>query len=150
MKVAPTTRPATPGGCTIALAVLMPLTTTVIVALVTILIIIAKKLKDARYTLILKPSSACSVTPPVCLTMCSLLSRTQLGKLSEPQTNQVYDTPALAHYENVSKTDVGGASDHTYTPAMELSQCPAYAPTEVSTRRGRRRDMREEGIYENQ
>ena len=83
------------------------------------------------------------------LTMCSLLSRTQLGKLSEPQTNQVYDTPALTYYEDVSKTDVGGASDHTYTPAMELSQCPAYAPTEVSTGRGGRGDVGEEGIYEN-
>ena len=75
--------------------------------------------------------------------------RTQLGKLSEPQTNQVYDTPDLAYYEDVSKTDVGGASDHTHTPAMELSQCPAYAPTEVSTGRGRRGHMGEEGIYDN-
>ena len=81
------------------------------------------------------------------LTMCSLLSRTQFGKLSEPQTNQVYDTPGST-YEDVSKTDVGGASDHTYTPAMELSQCPAYAPTEVSTGRGGRGDVGEEGIYE--
>ena len=80
--------------------------------------------------------------------MFSLLSRTQLGKLSEPQTNPVYDTPGST-YEDVSKTDVGGASDHTYTPAMELSQCPAYAPTEVSTGRGGRGDVGEEGIYEN-
>ena len=58
------------------------------------------------------------------LTMCSLLSRTQLGKLSEPQINQVYNTPALT-YEDVSKMDVGEASSHTYRPAMELSQCPA-------------------------
>ena len=82
------------------------------------------------------------------LTMCSLLFRTQLGKLSEPQTNQVYNTPALT-YKDVSKTDVGGASDHTYTPAMELSQCPAYIPTEVSSGRGGRGDVGEEGIYEN-
>ena len=44
-------KPAGTDGCTVALAVLMPLTTTVIVALVTILIVIIKKFKDARYTL---------------------------------------------------------------------------------------------------
>ena len=61
-----------------------------------------------------------------------IFSRTQLGKHSEPQTNQVYDTPALpSYYEDVSNTP---------TPAMELSQCPAYASTDhkVSTSRGRR------------
>ena len=122
----------------------LPLAAVVIIAMATILIIIGKQLKDARYTLILY---ACCFTPPVC--MCSLLSRTQLGKLSEPSTNQVYHTPALTYYEDGSKTDVGGASDHTYTPAMELSQCPAYITTEVSSGRGGRGDVGEEGIYEN-
>ena len=43
---------------------------------------------------------------------------------------QVYESPDQleAVYEDTSKMDVGGASDHTHTPAMELSQCPAYAP----------------------
>ena len=42
----------------------------------------------------------------------------------------VYESPSQveAVYEDTSKMDVGGASDHTHTPAMELSQCPAYAP----------------------
>ena len=133
----PITRSAICDGYTTALGVTLPIAAMVITAIATILIVIAKQLKDARYTLI---HSACCGTPPVC--MCSLLSRTQLGKLSEPQTNQVY-TPGSTY------KDVGGASDHTYTPAMELSQCPAYAPTEVSTGRGGRGDVGEEGIYEN-
>ena len=91
--------------------------------------------------------SAHCVTPPVCIV--SLLSRNQSGKLSEPPTNQLYDIPASAYYEDVIKTDVGGGSDHTYTPAMELSQCPAYAPTEVSMGRGRRGGVAEEAIYDN-
>ena len=64
----------------------------------------------------------------------SLFSRTQLGKHPESQTNQVYDTPALPSYY----VSVG----NTPTPAMELSQCPAYASTDhkVSTSRGRRGD----------
>ena len=69
MKVAPT-RPATPDGCTIALAVVTPLTTTVIIALVTILIIIAKQLKDARYTLILKLYMLCYTTVLIPLCTC--------------------------------------------------------------------------------
>ena len=40
---------------------------------------------------------------------------------------------------------MGGASDHTYTTAIELSQSPAYA----STGREGKEDMEEEGIYEN-
>ena len=52
------TRPADTDGRTIALAVLMPLTT--------VIIIVVKQLKDARYTLILEPVSACCDTPPVC------------------------------------------------------------------------------------
>ena len=60
----PTT--ATSDGCTVALVVTLPLAAIVIVALMTILVIIAKQLKDARYTVILEPSSACCVTPPVC------------------------------------------------------------------------------------
>ena len=80
--------------------------------------------------------------------MCSLLSRTQLGKLSEPhdQTWRVYDTPAST-YEDVI-TIKGGAGDHTYTPAMELNQCPAYITNEVSGR-GMRGDVGEESIYDN-
>ena len=81
--------------------------------------------------------------------MCFLLSRTQPGKLSEPQNNQLYDTPALTHYEDVSKADKGRAGDHTYTPAMELSQCPAYVSTEMSMGRGRRGVVEEEGIDDN-
>ena len=65
MKVAPT-RPASPDGCTIALAVVMPLTTTVIIAMAIILIIIAKQLKDARYTPTLKfLRPACNTTQHV-------------------------------------------------------------------------------------
>ena len=44
-------------------------------------------------------------------------------------------------YEDTSKMDVGGA--------VELSQCPAYAPTEVTTERGIRGEVGEEGIYDN-
>ena len=133
---------------------LVAIAATVIVAMAIILIIIAKQLKDARYTLILNLlCMLCHTAPPVtCVTvlaMCSLLSRTQLRKLSEPQTNQGYDSPAGLTYENVNKMDVGGASDHTYIPAMELSQCPAYIPTEMTTGRGGRRDVGEEGIYDN-
>ena len=47
--------------------------------------------------------------------------------------------------KGVSKRDVSGISDHTYTTAIELSQSPAYA----STGREGRADMAEEGIYEN-
>ena len=87
--------------------------------------------------------------------MCSLLSRTQLGKLSEPhdQTWRVYDTPASTYdtpastYKDVI-TIKGGAGDHTHTPAMELSQCPAYITNEVSGR-GIRGDVGEESIYDN-
>ena len=63
------------------------------------------------------------------------------AQLSQPKLNnqQVYETPDQAFYEDVSKINVGGAGDHTHTPAMELSQCPAYAPTEVPAQgRGRR------------
>ena len=102
------------------------------------------------FRLILEPNSQHAVLHLLrVLTMCSLHFRTQPGTLSEHQIDEVYDTPALTHYEDVSKTDMGGASNHTYTPAMKLSQCPAYASTEVSTGRGRRGDVGEEGIYEN-
>ena len=143
------TRPTTCGGCTVALAVTLPLAATVIVALVTILFIIAKQLKDARYTLILGPGSACCITPPMCSNHVFLLFRTQLGKLSKPQINQLHNTPTSTYCEDVSKTDVGRAGDHTYTPAIELIQCPAYIPTEVSTGRGGRGTMGEESIYDN-
>ena len=120
----------------------LPLAATVIVAMATILIVIVKQLKDARYSLILEQCSPRCVMLFVChvLVMGSLLSRTRLGTLSnhEPPTDRVYETPAVAYYEDVSKMNVGGASDHIYTRAMELSQCPAYASTEESTGRGTR------------
>ena len=139
------TRPADTDGCTVALVVTLPLAAIVIVAMATIPIIIAKQLKDARYTLILNQALHAVLHLLCVLTTCSLVSRTQLRQLSRLQTNhdQVYST--LTH-EDISKTDVGGGSDHTYRPAIELSQCPAYAPTEVSMRRGGRRDVGEEGI----
>ncbi len=46
----------------------------------------------------------------------------------------------MAFYEDVSKLDVGGPPT-----AIELSECPAYAPTESG--RGQRRE--EDSIYDN-
>ena len=122
----------------VALAVMLPLATTVIVALVTILIVIAKQLRNARYRLSYTSNVHVVLIVPTAVSMNSPPCRTQLGQLS--QTNQVYGTPASAYYEDV---DVGRAGNHNHTPAIELSQCPAYAPTEVSALRG------EEGIYDN-
>ena len=70
----PTTRPTTCDGYTVmadtegytaALGVTLPLAAMVIIVMAIILIIVVKQLKDARYTVILEPSSACCVTPPV-------------------------------------------------------------------------------------
>ena len=58
-----------------------------------------------------------------------ILCRTQLSQ--HGYSNQhVYESPDQLEvvYEDTSKMDVGGASAHSHTPAMELSQCPAYAP----------------------
>ena len=60
------TRPADNDRCAFALAVTLSFVAMVIIAMATILNIVTEQLKDARYTVILKPSSACCVTPPVC------------------------------------------------------------------------------------
>ena len=41
--------------------------------------------------------------------------------------------------------DIDGTGDHTHPPVMELSQCPAYTHSAVSTGRGGRGDTEEEG-----
>ncbi len=63
------------------------------------------------------------------------------SQLSQTYQQPVYEAPdKVAFYEDVSKLDVGGPPT-----AIELSECPAYAPTESG--RGQRRV--EDRIYDN-